>query len=51
MIPTEPSAVLRAYANTLWQLYVACVAEGFTEAQAMTLCTGFQMAAMAMPQQ
>lgn len=35
--PTEPSADLRKLASVVYQAYVALVAEGFTEAQALVI--------------
>jgi len=35
--PVEPSADLRTFANFLHQAYVALVAEGFTEKQALAV--------------
>lgn len=37
MGPTEPSADMRALASTLWQMFVALTAEGFTEQQALVI--------------
>jgi hypothetical protein len=36
-IPMEPSADLRTLANTLRQMYVALLAEDFTEQQALVI--------------
>ena len=33
--PTEPSADMRNIASTLWQMYVALTAEGFSDQQAL----------------
>ena len=41
MIPTEPSADLRVMASSLWQMYVALTAEGFSEQQALTVIAYF----------
>jgi len=35
--PMEPSADLRAFANTLRQMFVALLSEGFTESQAVAI--------------
>lgn len=35
--PTEPSAVMRAYAKAAFSLYTALIAEGFTTEQAIRL--------------
>ena len=37
MGPTESSADMRALASTLWQMFVALTAEGFTEQQALVI--------------
>lgn len=36
-IPTEPAADLRSFASQMRQMFVALAAEGFTEAQALTV--------------
>lgn len=36
-VPVEPSADLRQFASTLRQMYVALLAEGFTENEALAI--------------
>lgn len=35
--PIEPSADMRAFANTCRQMFIALMSEGFTEAQALAV--------------
>lgn len=44
--PIEPSAALRTFAKTNYEMFVALTLEGFTEKQALVIIGQFMSAAM-----